>query len=107
MLDDRADRQAARQNFRIVDINAETGFCKLAETEQFDLSDCLTAKVELEEPIHQILNLAEFNERAVSVHVYSKPIERCFSYCDQTDTYKEISLHYTSIKGKLCDGVSL
>ena len=95
------------QNFRAVEIDESVGFCKLAETDQFDLSDCLTAKVELEEPIHQILNLPEFNERAVSLHIYSKPFDKCLSYCSETDRFSEVSLFYTSIDGKLCDGITL
>ena len=95
------------QNFRAVEIDEEKGFCKLAETEMFDLSDCLAAKVELEEPIHQILNLREFNERAVSVHIYSKPFDKCLSYCRDTDTFKEVNLCYASIRGKLCQGIEL
>ena len=95
------------QNFRAVEMNEEKGFCKLAETDMFDLSDCLASKVELEEPIHQILNLPEFNERAVSVHIYSKPFEKCLSYCRDTDTFKEVNLAYSSIDGKLCDGIEL
>lgn len=94
-------------NFKVLDIDEETGFCKLAETDQFDLSDCLAAKVELEEPIHQVLNLAEFNERAVSIHIYSKPYDSCLSYCRETDTFKKVSLCYTSIDGKLCEGINL
>ena len=95
------------QNFRVLDINEETGFCKLEETDEFDLLDCLAAKVELEEPIHQILNLPEFDERAVSLHIYSKPYDSCLSYCRQTDTFKEVKLCYTSIDGKLCEGITL
>jgi cysteine dioxygenase len=93
------------QNFAIDEFDAEKGHCKLRETDSFELSDCLTAKVELEEPIHQILNLGD--ERAVSIHIYSKPFNRCISYCRDTDTFKEVSLYYTSIDGKLCDGVKL
>jgi cysteine dioxygenase len=95
------------QNFRVVAIDEQTGFCKLEETDAFDLSDCLAAKVELEEPIHQVLNLPEFDERAVSIHIYSKPYDKCLSYCRQTDTFKEVQLCYTSIDGKLCDGINL
>jgi cysteine dioxygenase len=95
------------QNFAVVDIDESKGFCKLKETETFDLSDCLAAKVELEEPIHQILNLAEFEEPAVSIHIYSKPYDRCISYCRDTDTFKEVQLFYTSVDGQLCDGVRL
>lgn len=95
------------QNFRVIDQDASRGFCKLEETDCFDLSDCLAAKVELEEPIHQILNLSEFDERAVSLHIYSKPFDTCLSYCRDTDTFKEVPLFYTSVDGKLCDGVRL
>lgn len=95
------------QNFAVEEMDESRGYCKLKETNMFDLSDCLAAKVELEEPIHQVLNLPEFNERAVSIHIYSKPYDRCLSYCRDTDTFKEVSLFYTSIDGKLCDGVRL
>lgn len=95
------------QNFAIAEIDESSGHCKLIETDTFELSDCLAAKVELEEPVHQILNLEEFDNRAVSVHIYSKPYDRCLSYCRDTDTFKEVPLFYTSIDGKLCDGVVL
>ncbi len=95
------------QNFAVDSIDESVGHCKLRETDTFELSECLAVKVELEEPIHQILNLAEYDERAVSIHIYSKPYDRCLSYCRDTDTFKEVELFYTSIDGKLCDGVSL
>lgn len=95
------------QNFVVAEIDEGKGHCKLVETNNFDLSECLAAKVELEEPIHQILNLPEFGERAVSLHIYSKPFDSCLSYCRETDTLKEVKLAYTSIGGKLCNGVEL
>jgi len=95
------------QNFAVDEIDPSKGFCKLRETDSFELSESLAAKVELEEPIHQIMNPEEFDGRAVSVHIYSKPFDRCISYCRDTDTFKEVKLYYTSIDGKLCDGVSL
>jgi len=95
------------QNFRAVEIDEKNWLCKLEKTDNFDLSDCLTAKVELEEPIHQILNLPEFESRAVSLHIYSKPFDKCLSYCLETDKFSEVPLFYTSIRGKLCDGVRL
>ena len=95
------------QNFRAVELDEAKSFCKLEETDDFNLSDCLAAKVELEEPIHQILNLPEFGERAVSLHIYSKPFDTCLCYCRETDTFKEVPLFYTSIRGKLCESVKL
>ena len=90
------------QNFAVEEMDEARGFCKLRETDKFELSDCLAAKVELEEPIHQILNLDEYAQRAVSLHIYSKPFDSCLAYCRETDTIKEVALAYTSIGGKLC-----
>jgi cysteine dioxygenase len=90
------------QNFAVEEIDEARGHCKLRETDCFDLSDCLAAKVELEEPVHQVLNLPEYDERAVSLHIYSKPYDRCLSYCRDTDTFKEVRLYYDSIGGKPC-----
>jgi cysteine dioxygenase len=95
------------QNFRAIELDEEKGLCRLEETDYFDLSDCLASKVELEEPIHQILNLPEFESRAVSLHIYSKPFDKCLSYCRDTHRFTEVPLFYTSISGKLCDGVKL
>jgi cysteine dioxygenase len=95
------------QNFSVEAIDESKGFCKLKETDMFNLSDCLAAKVELEEPIHQILNLPQFAEPAVSVHIYSKPFDSCLAYCRESDTFKSVQLNYTSIEGKLCAGISL
>ena len=94
------------QNFAVQEMDESRGYCKLIETDTFCLSDCVAAKVELEEPIHQILNLPEYNERAVSVHIYSRPFDRCLSYCRDTDTFKEVPLYYTSIAGKLCNSAA-
>ncbi len=95
------------QNFRAVEIDEEKGFCKLEETDNFSLSDCLAAKVELEQPIHQILNLPEHDERAVSLHIYSKPFNKCLTYCRETHRFAEVSLSYASVDGILCDGIIL
>ncbi len=95
------------QNFAVDEIDESRGYCKLRETDTFELAECLAAKVELEEPIHQILNLPEYGERAVSIHIYSKPYDHCISYCRDTDTFKDVKLFYTSVDGRLCDGMTL
>jgi cysteine dioxygenase len=53
------------------------------------------------EPVHQVLNLTEFNQRAVSIHVYSKPFDTCEVYTREKGTYGDVPLHYTSEYGKL------
>lgn len=95
------------QNFRVAEIDEKRNYCKLIPAETFELSNWLASKVEIEEPIHQIFNLPEFGSRAVSLHIYSKPFDRCLCYCNKTNSFKEVKLFYTSIYGKLCPDVIL
>jgi len=90
------------QNFAVEELDESRGHCKLRETDRFTLSDCESASVELEEPVHQVGNDAEWNERAVSVHIYSRPFDKCLSYCTKTHTFEEVVLSYDSIGGKPC-----
>ncbi len=53
------------------------------------------------EPVHQVLNLAEFKQRAVSIHIYSKPFDSCEVYLRDQGTYSDVPLFYTSEYGKL------
>ena len=52
------------------------------------------------EPVHRVVNPAEFNQRAVSLHVYSRPFDTCVVYSPEQGTCGEIKLHYTSEYGK-------
>jgi cysteine dioxygenase len=95
------------QNFRVLEHDAPAGYCKLEPTNSFDIHRLVPAEVDPTEPVHQVLNLAEFNQRAVSLHVYSRPFDRCLVYCMETCEYREVPLHYTSEYGKLCPGERL
>ena len=95
------------QNFRVLDQNDATWYCRLEPTNAFDIHQLMPAEVDAEEPVHQVLNLAEFNQRAVSLHIYSRPFDRCLVYCLETAEYREIPLHYSSEYGRLCDGEKL
>lgn len=95
------------QNFRVVHQNSETWSCHLEPTNAFDIHQLMPAEVDPEEPVHQVLNLAEFNQRAVSLHIYSRPFDRCLVYCGETNEYREVPLHYTSEYGTLCEGEKL
>lgn len=95
------------QNFRVLDQNAPTWYCRLEPTNAFDIHQLMPAEVDPEEPVHQVLNLAEFDQRAISLHIYSRPFDRCLVYCCETNEYREVPLHYTSEYGKLCEGEKL
>ncbi len=52
--------------------------------------------------IHRVSN--PFDERAVSLHVYSRPFDVCLAYDPIARTSREIRLAYHSVGGKLIDG---
>lgn len=95
------------QNFRVLEQDASTGHCRLEPSDALDINRLMPAEVDAAEPVHQVLNLAEFNQRAVSLHIYSRPFDRCLVYCLETAEYREIPLHYSSEYGRLCDGEKL
>ena len=95
------------QNFKLLEQDETTRCCRLQPTTAIDIHKLLPAEVDPEEPIHQVLNLSDFNQRAVSLHIYSRPFDRCLVYSMETGEYREIPLHYTSEYGKLCDGETL
>ena len=92
------------QNFRVDDRDAAHGTCKLVPTDTYDMDASNPVHVNPLEPVHQVLNLPEFNQRAVSIHVYSKPFDICEVYQREKGTYADVPLHYTSEYGKLNPG---
>jgi cysteine dioxygenase len=91
------------QNFRVEDKNAACGTCKIVPTEIYEMNATNPVHVNPLEPVHQVLNLAEFNQRAVSIHVYSKPFDSCEVYQRDKGTYGDVPLFYTSEYGVLKD----
>lgn len=89
------------QNFHVEQRDAGRGTCHIVPTDTYDMDAAHPAWVNPLEPVHQVLNLAEFNRRAVSVHVYSKPFDICEVYLRDKGTYADVPLHYTSEYGKL------
>ncbi|MGC1484577.1 MAG: cysteine dioxygenase family protein [Candidatus Acidiferrum sp.] len=89
------------QNFRVEQKDAAHGTCKIVPTEIYEMDGAHPVHVNPLEPVHQVLNLPEFNQRAVSIHVYSKPFDSCEVYAKEKGTYGDVPLHYTSEYGKL------
>jgi cysteine dioxygenase len=90
------------QNFRVLEQNAASGFCRLEPTTALDIHRDLPVEVDPAEPVHQVLNLAEWGKRAVSLHVYSRPFDQCLVYSLEKQTYSSVTLHYTSVYGERC-----
>ena len=89
------------QNYRVEHRDTAQGTCKIIPTDVYDLDAAHPACVNPMEPVHEVLNLAEFQKRAVSIHVYSKPFESCEVYYRDRGTYADVPLFYTSEYGKL------
>src|SRR6266436_3119189 len=89
------------QNFRVDERDAQCGTCHIVPTDTYDMDAGHPAYVNPLQPVHQVLNLTEFNQRAVSIHVYSKPFDTCEIYQREKGTYADVPLHYTSAYGKL------
>src|SRR6266404_5783392 len=89
------------QNFRVEHHDAAQNTCQLSPTDIYVMDAAHPAYVNPLEPVHQVLNLAEYNQRAVSIHVYSKPFDMCEVYYRDKGTYADVPLHYTSEYGKL------
>jgi cysteine dioxygenase len=89
------------QNFRVDRRDASHGTCQVVPTDTYEMDAGHPAYVNPLEPVHQVLNLAEYNQRAVSIHVYSKPFDTCEVYLRDRGTYSDVPLFYTSEYGKL------
>ena len=89
------------QNFRVEDKDPARGTCRIVPTEIYEMNAANPVHVNPLEPVHQVLNLPQFQQRAVSIHVYSKPFDSCEIYQREKGTYGDVPLHYTSEYGKL------
>jgi cysteine dioxygenase len=92
------------QDYRVLDRDPVKKSCRLEPTRSYPITPTQPAEVDSNEPVHQVRNLPEFGERAVSLHVYSKPFNSCEVYSLEKGSYSDVPLYYTSEYGKLCPG---
>jgi cysteine dioxygenase len=88
------------ENFRLVFQDIEKGKCELKPADTVEMNPAHPCAVDPLEPVHRVVNPKEFCERAVSLHVYSRPFDTCVVYSPEQGTCGEIKLHYTSEYGK-------
>ena len=77
------------------------GTCRIVPTELYDLDAAHPTYVNPMEPVHEVMNLAEFHAQAVSIHIYSKPFDSCEVYYRDQNKYADVPLFYTSEYGEL------
>src|SRR5205814_813362 len=88
------------QNYRVLAQDIEAGTCRIEPTDTAEMNPLNPVAVNPLEPVHRVFNPAERKERAVSLHVYSRPFDTCVVYSDQQGTCGTIKLHYTTQYGR-------
>jgi hypothetical protein len=88
------------QNFHTVSQDIERGCCELQATDSVEMNPARPCAVNPQDPVHRVINPREFAERAVSLHVYSRPFDTCVVYSPEQGTCGEIRLHFNTAYGK-------
>jgi cysteine dioxygenase len=88
------------ENYHLVYQKLDQGKCKLETADTLEMNPSHPCAVDPLEPVHRVYNPREFNQRAVSLHVYSRPFDSCVVYSPEQGTCGEIQLHYTTEYGK-------
>jgi cysteine dioxygenase len=89
------------QNFRVQERDAVRRTCRLVPSDMYDMDAEHPGVVQPQDPVHQVLNLLEFGQRATSIHIYSKPYDSCEIYLLEKGAYADVPLHYSSEYGEL------
>ena len=91
----------AVQNFRLLSEDLAAHRCNIVPTNVVEITPANPVAVDPLNPVHDVRNLREWGQRAVSLHIYSRPINSCIVYSVEQGSCGEIGLDYTSMYGKL------
>ena len=89
------------QNYRVLEEDVANHRCDIVPTDMVEINSTHPVAVDPLNPVHDVRNPREFGERAVSLHLYSRPFDSCVVYSVDQHTCGEIGLHYNSMYGKL------
>ena len=87
------------QNYRTLLEDLEGGRCRIEPSDELEINPLNPTAVDPRQPVHRVINPKEFGQRAVTLHVYSRPFDHCVVYSQEQGTCGEIELHYTSEYG--------
>jgi len=92
------------QNYEVVETDRKSGYCRLREANRFVMDPQHPGHVAAELPVHAVLNPPEYGQRAASLHVYSRPYDRCLVYSLENNSYMEVPLFFDTEFGKAVPG---
>lgn len=87
------------QNYRVLFQDLKAGKCRIQRTDLVEMNPVNPMAVNPLEPVHEVYNPRDFQQRAVSLHIYSRPFDTCDVYSEEQQTCGTIQLHYNSIGG--------
>jgi cysteine dioxygenase len=90
----------AVENFHLLSQDLDHGRCQMTRTDTFEMNPSHPCAVNPADPVHRVVNARHFGERAVSLHIYSRPFDTCVVYSPEQGTCGVIKLHYNTIFGK-------
>lgn len=88
------------ENFHLVHQDLQAGRSKLEPLNVVEMNVTQPCAVDPKDPVHRVMNPREFHQRAVSLHVYSRPFDTCVVYSPEQGTCGEIRLHFNTEYGK-------
>src|ERR1700757_4099607 len=88
------------ENFHLVHQDLQAGRCQLEPTNTVEMNIAEPCAVDPADPVHRVVNPRVFKQRAVSLHVYSRPFDTCVVYSPEQGTCGEIKLHFNTEYGK-------
>jgi cysteine dioxygenase len=88
------------ENFHLVSQDVDRGRSQLTPTDTVEMNPAHPCAVDPADPVHRVVNAKQFGERAVSLHIYSRPFDTCVVYSPEQGTCGVIKLHYTTKFGK-------
>jgi len=89
------------ENYRVLESDEERGLCRLGPADKVLMEPNRPSAVDPAEPVHRVYNPHEFGQRAVSLHIYSRPFDHCLVYSPEHGKYGRIELAYHSRYGQL------
>jgi cysteine dioxygenase len=88
------------ENYHLVSQELDQGVCQLQSLNTIEMNPAQPSAVDPNDPVHRVLNPPAFAERAVSLHIYSRPFDTCIVYSPELGTCGEIKLNYTTQFGR-------
>jgi cysteine dioxygenase len=88
------------ENFHLIHQDLRHGRSRLEPLNTVEMNISQPCAVDPADPVHRVVNPREFNQRAISLHIYSRPFDTCVVYSPEQGTCGEIKLHFTTEYGK-------